>query len=447
MERRPNRPRDDHKAGDPAAKPVCCKKEKEIAPQKACKIDPKEKEDFLKKQEKHNEHKRAANKRHHRSPEHGVYSPREMTWKDKHCGPVMFNYNHPASLQKGVSAVREELSSLKGELQERAADILKDAGKKRVERTIEVQGCAVLGGLIGGALGFFFGGVGAAPGAAEGALAGEALCNAASTAEGVVDAASSLKEVSKIEEKVRSTVKKNIDQVKNIEKLAEKAKKISELNKAEKLTKAQKELLEELKKEQKDLKNDLYATQKALTQKDKCLRAKRCVLNTYNEHNKGQRSTSKKLSPKDRFFGLGNEKGCCPGQTAHHIIPETKLRDCPNYQKGGGLHKQAPTVCLEGNKDNGTHGEMHHETDEITKKILEKWKKGKSTLDPTSIDATIEASAKAYAKTFPQCSQNCIKEQLESYYKKKFKGCKLRVVDKSGKPIENSDENKGSEDL
>ena len=111
------------------------------------------------------------------------------------------------------------------------------------------------------------------------------------------------------------------------------------------------------------------------------------------------------------------------------------------------MHKQAPTVCLEGNKDNGTHGEMHHETDEITKKILEKWKKGKSTLDPTSIDATIEASAKAYAKTFPQCSQNCIKEQLESYYKKKFKGCKLRVVDKSGKPIENSDENKGSEDL
>ena len=445
MKRRPQRARENHKAGDPSAKPVCCKKETEMAPQEACKIDPKEQNAFIAKQEERNARKRAANRRRHRSPDKGIYPPRPMTWKDKHCGTVMFNYNNPASLREGVDIIKEELNRLKSELHETMEDIAKDTVQKRIKRTIEVQGCAVIGGLIGGALGFFFGGVGAMAGVAAGAEAGEALCGAAATAEGAVDAVTSAKEALDVEERIRNAIQKNVKKVKSIEALAVRAEEIAKLKALgqSQLTSRQKELLERLQKEQKDAKAALYAAQKQLTQEERCLRAKRCVLDGYNAHNRGQKSTTQKLSPKDRFFGLANPEGCCPGQTPHHIIPETKLKGCPGYQKGGSVHKQAPTVCLEGGKDNGTHGEMHQKTDEETKGILKLWREGKSTLDPESIDAAIEASARAYVATFGQCSQKCIKEQLERYYKKRFKTCKIRVVDKSGKVIERDNERDG----
>src|SRR5262249_42630805 len=57
---------------------------------------------------------------------------------------------------------------------------------------------------------------------------------------------------------------------------------------------------------------------------DPCVKAKRCMLVPYSRQN--------------------NQKGgCCPGQTAHHIVPKHHFPNVPGYDEG-----DAPCVCCEG---------------------------------------------------------------------------------------------------
>jgi len=140
----------------------------------------------------------------------------------------------------------------------------------------------------------------------------------------------------------------------------------------------------------------------------------------------------------DKAFKLDQSKGCCPGQRAHHLIPETKFDGCTNYTST--MHSGAPTVCAEGGHSSGTHGELHGKTDDNTRDMVEGTYAYSSTgcngRKASSLKCTIEASAEAFVKTFygSKCKKACIKKQLEDYYKDL--DCEIVPKNKLGDPIE-----------
>jgi len=172
-----------------------------------------------------------------------------------------------------------------------------------------------------------------------------------------------------------------------------------------------------------------------------CTRARKCMLVPY-------RNTTN-----DEVFGKGNRadpatgKGCCPGQTGHHLIPEamTKAEDgtllCKNYH-----HGKAPTVCVEGyNHSVGTHGLVHNKMDEAVNKmttnepVAQEWlQKGQLSPDRKimRLEMTIEAAAQSHSGAFPfsQCSKKCIKAQLKAYYETTCSNGKFAAVKKTGHP-------------
>ncbi|SFV62905.1 hypothetical protein MNB_SV-8-177 [hydrothermal vent metagenome] len=442
---RADNPRPNQKAGDPTVKPVCCEKygnEIDKKVKDACGIDPKENQKFKEKQKKIKQRREKYNKKH---PKHkkSVYEPRDMTWKDKHCGPVLYKYELPSVLEDSLKTVKEEVSGLKDDMEDMVKEIVTHAGVKKVERVLEVGACSAIGAALGGAIGFFFGGVGAAPGAALGAAAGESLCGAAATAEGVVDAVEQSRKILEIKEQYLDKFKKELKNIKKLQELAKRGQEIAKLNAKEKLSDIEKETLKKLKEVQKRFKNTLYSVQERKIKKDPCLKSKRCELKSFSEQNKGQKSKSEKLSPKDKYFGLASPNGCCPGQTPHHIIPDTKIKACNGYNKTKH-YNDAPTVCVEGSKDTGTHGKMHTATDDNAKNMVKKRSLYKhSSIDANSMKGIIEASSQAFVSTFSyaHCKKECIKEKLEKAYKDL--DCKGVIMAKSkgGQEIKRRDEN------
>ena len=132
-----------------------------------------------------------------------------------------------------------------------------------------------------------------------------------------------------------------------------------------------------------------------------CTRAKRCLLIEFDD-------TS---SFKDTFKG----KGCCPGQTGHHLIPQAMAKSgCPGYN-----HDKAPVVCVEGNNQyQGTHGQIHSALTEMTDNFK---KRGGTSL---SYEQAREMGVKSLTDTFPEskCDPKCLRKQLDQHYKQQCTG-------------------------
>jgi len=153
-----------------------------------------------------------------------------------------------------------------------------------------------------------------------------------------------------------------------------------------------------------------------------CTLARKCILVPYA--NKGKNGAEP-----------STDKGCCDGQTGHHLIYDkmvVKKNNCPNYRKG-----DAPTVCVEGfSQHHGTHGRVHKEMDKAVGRMV---KNKRATDGNMNTDCVIDAAADSHAEAFPLsgCSRKCIKAQLESYYKND-KVCKssaqFKTIDKQGQP-------------
>ncbi|WIF70068.1 HNH/endonuclease VII fold toxin-2 domain-containing protein [Metapseudomonas otitidis] len=140
----------------------------------------------------------------------------------------------------------------------------------------------------------------------------------------------------------------------------------------------------------------------------KCLSARRCNLQPY--------------SP----------SGCCPQQTAHHLIEASALHDVGRGGKGSTPLKgikdynenKAPCVCAEGvNQNVGTHGLMHTHQSAAAAKArkgrLTDSKGNTFTAKKTTYKTAKTQSIQAMAKVFPQskCSKQCIEAQLDHYHK------------------------------
>lgn len=124
-----------------------------------------------------------------------------------------------------------------------------------------------------------------------------------------------------------------------------------------------------------------------------CTRARRCMLVEYEETE----------DPKSL-----QGKGCCPGQTGHHLIPDKMMQgvDCPGYD-----YKKAPNICVEGvNQYHGSHNQIHKRLDGLVQMTP-----GQTIPMPT---AMVVAAASVLA-AFPEsgCNPDCIIEQLKSHYK------------------------------
>lgn len=138
------------------------------------------------------------------------------------------------------------------------------------------------------------------------------------------------------------------------------------------------------------------------TAADKCLAARRCLLQPYVPN-----ADQKKAG-----------HSCCHPQTPHHLIEASALHVKGRKGKmiGDDLHSYsedaAPCVCAEGPTQNvGTHGLMH---------TFQSANAAKCPGGMTTYKEAREHAAKTLKKVFPEsgCSQKCIEAQLDAYHRK-----------------------------
>ena len=164
-----------------------------------------------------------------------------------------------------------------------------------------------------------------------------------------------------------------------------------------------------------------------LSRLDGCLRARRCQLVPMGETHYGPKSNCRDYEPPEEIIpkGPSTGKGCCPGQTGHHVLPGSMFKNCPAYLTAMGTegcpHQNAPTICVEGvNNSHGSHGMMHGQ--------LEKQMKDYPSGTISMKDA-IKEGVESVKHVFPEsaCSEKCLKAQLEAFYKK-FEKCSPLVA-------------------
>lgn len=130
----------------------------------------------------------------------------------------------------------------------------------------------------------------------------------------------------------------------------------------------------------------------ALADLNPCIHARRCILVEFSD---------------TETHNVLRGKGCCPGQTGHHVMPDSMFANavCTSSYK----YSSAPVICLEGtNNTHGSHGEAHE-----TLKTLLKGKEGKGIEYADARDASV----KAILEVAPHCDKKCLISQLDSYYK------------------------------
>lgn len=118
---------------------------------------------------------------------------------------------------------------------------------------------------------------------------------------------------------------------------------------------------------------------------DDCMKARKCMLVRYGSQN--------------------TAKGCCRGQTGHHLVPEESFKGVGNYNP-----RNAPVVCAEGPGHSvGTHGQLHALQSHSMRKT-----------GGRSLAYMQKLGAKAVNCVYPesQCSVQCTESQLKHYHEK-----------------------------
>lgn len=132
---------------------------------------------------------------------------------------------------------------------------------------------------------------------------------------------------------------------------------------------------------------------------DDCLAARKCQLVPFESNN---------------YTNAKKGGGCCPGQSAHHIIPDAaaKAAGCAGYSYEG-----APTICLEGlSTKHGSHGRAHQNLKKGCDRYNED--KGVKTDAPITYEEMSKRAIDAIKFAVRGCNIDCIKAQLDSYYEK-----------------------------
>ncbi|WP_239663459.1 PAAR-like domain-containing protein, partial [Citrobacter koseri] len=209
-------------------------------------------------------------------------------------------------------------------------------------------------------------------------------------------------------------------------------------------------------KEQRSLANEIMAeTQSAYALYNRCIRARKCMLVPFS---------------KTDSLNSWEGKGCCPGQTGHHLLPDTMFRDQeaaakarekwnkdPKHRDENGKLKyrmprdkyptkkcwgqyregKAPTICLEGkNNHTGSHGVMHS----ATARLIKAGNFGKEMNYEIARDIVIKEVALMYG-----CDKSCLKAQMDKAYRdvftcSKFNAAKVNADAGDGKNNDNDED-------
>jgi hypothetical protein len=180
-------------------------------------------------------------------------------------------------------------------------------------------------------------------------------------------------------------------------------------------------------------KDTFLKEQKKQAKKNQCVSARKCNLVPYKTGTKS----------------LVSEEGCCPGQTPHHLVPNSMMQisekaagsskdsarnskdsngqaNCPDYE-----YAQAPCVCTEGiSQHNCTHKEVHDVSAERFEGTFRR--ENQTPEKKISLDQAISDGAKAHEKAFGHsgCTKSkknpkksgCIEAQLREHYNRKCHG-------------------------
>ncbi len=160
-------------------------------------------------------------------------------------------------------------------------------------------------------------------------------------------------------------------------------------------------------------------TMTAIAIMDSCIRARKCMLVPFDKT--------------DSLAASRTGEGCCPGQTGHHVLPGSMFGRRSNGTMDPGFssacsapydHDNAPTICLEGsNNSHGSHGVAHSRLRASMEKYKEQQslarKKGVPGADPDRISYTDarEQALDAVRWVAPHCDRDCLRAQLDAYYK------------------------------
>lgn len=164
--------------------------------------------------------------------------------------------------------------------------------------------------------------------------------------------------------------------------------------------------------------------QRTIAIADPCLRARKCMLVPMRE------TKEEPKNPQSRANSGGNgvNRGCCTGQTGHHLIPGSYVKgNCRGYN-----YDNAPVVCSEGpygEASGGSHNALHKNLKGAIQGYADKTNK------TISYEDARDAAVTSHVKTFPLsgCSQDCLKSQLDKYHKDRAKctdNSTLNVSDK-----------------
>jgi len=109
-----------------------------------------------------------------------------------------------------------------------------------------------------------------------------------------------------------------------------------------------------------------------------------------------------------RYGSQAGRKGCCRGQTGHHLIPEKSFPGIKRYNPS-----DAPVICAEGpNHSLGTHGQLHS---------IQSY--GMRASRKKTLAYMQKAGAGAVKAVFPEsgCDPKCTEAQLKQYHEKQAK--------------------------
>lgn len=354
------------------SKPVCSKEKKAV--EKNCETSEQEKKAFKKKQQR----KTGASSNSETRP---------MTWKDKSCGGLLHK-----PTKEGLAEAKKMLKEgIEGQLNE-LNNILKNRLGGVSSGNGSIQGSGNAAALLAGPYTAIMETVAAAA-TVSGALP--------SLVSGGIEAHQTYSQLSNKMGQLRKEADKLGSDLNEL-------KKRSDLKKKEKgpgLSSNERSQLRALDRKYKKEANDMADNMADKAKNDACLRARKCGLVPYNDTARG-----------DLEQNLSDSRGCCPGQTGHHLLPKSYFKDgngnddrCPSYDPS-----KAPTVCLEGTSHTqGSHRKIHLKQDDFAGDFA------KAAAGKLSYDDARDASLDAFEKTLPEaeCSRECLKAQLDEYHK------------------------------
>lgn len=320
---------------------------------------------------------------------------RHMTWKDKHCGPVLLQMN-ASNIRERMRDLNDMADNLFQDIEDYASDLGVRIAQDKMERYMAASGGRYVASALCGP-------------AVKVCAAAMTVVNAVSGVWSIFSGALSFR-------RARAEINQTVERLTNIRNNANAI--LDAADNPGELDHIQREVSDQMAR---------------LAAADPCLRARKCFMVPYNppsqRNPQGPASMNQSGRGRAGLFDTGpldlsDSRGCCPGQTGHHLLPGAMLDHCSSYTNS--MHNQAPTVCVEGaNQSMGSHGRVHAATDDL---LRQRFGNG----GPMTMEDAVDLSTEAYfeSRVGNQCNRDCIKQQLRDFYNRL--GCQPRPIGSRG---------------